>query len=112
MVYTFVDGAGNKYRLDNGLLTYSPMTPEMSSSGSYSGGEPFSAELEKMDLVKIVGSFELAFWSDKDQTDQRTMGSGTLFKKVGDNSKRVYLKMRSESMKGINDLLNDIKERN
>jgi len=111
MNYTYVDGSGNKYKLANVTLTYTPMTPELSSSGTYSGGDPFTLELDKLDLIKLIGALELALWSEKDQTDKRTMGSGTIYKTIGEKSKRIYLKMRSDALKQINDLLKDIKAR-
>lgn len=111
MKYTYVDGSNNKYRLDKAKLEYVPMTPELSSSGTYSGGEAFAIELEKMDLIKVIDVFERALWSEGDQTDQRTMGSGTLLKSLGDESQKVYLKMKSSAMLEINVLLEGIKGR-
>ena len=111
MKYTYADGSGNTYRLDNAKLEYAPMTPERSSSGTYSGGDPFTIELEKIDLIKIIDVFERALWSENDHTDKRTMGSGTLFKKVGEETQRIYLRMRSNSMIEINSLLDGLKAR-
>lgn len=109
MNYSYADGSGNKYRLKDATLQYIPMTPEQSSSGTYSGGDPFTLELEKMNLIKLIDVFERALWSEEDHTKMRTMGSGTLYKKVGEESSLIYLRMRSGSMEEINALLKSLK---
>lgn len=40
MHYTYADGSGNRYILSPISLEYDPVTPEESSTGMYSGGEP------------------------------------------------------------------------
>lgn len=49
----YADGAANLYGFDGGsdevLFAYEPMTPERSSSGMYSGGEPRSLTLAAAD---------------------------------------------------------------
>ena len=105
MKYAFVDGSGNRYRFENGILTYDPMTADQSSSGMYSGDEPFSKGLEKKDIIRFVDVFERAIWSSEDHTDKRTMGSGTIIKIVGDEKARYYLRMNSDSMKEVQTFL-------
>ena len=112
MKYVFVDGSGNRYSFENGSVTYDPMTPERSSSGVYSGGAPFSRELDKKEVIGLVDVFERAIWSEKDHTDKRTMGSGTLFKRVGEEQVRYYFRMNSNSMKEIITYLSKFKEKN
>lgn len=109
MNYSFTDGSGNTYKLQNAMLIFSPMTAKMSSSGTYSGGKSYTIALEKRDLIKIIDVFERALWSEDDHADQRTMGSGTLFKKVGEESQRIYLSFRSDSLNEINNVLRDLK---
>ena len=105
MKYAFVDGSGNRYSFENGMLEYDPMTAERSSSGFYSGGQPYSKELEKKDVIRLVDVFERAIWSSEDHTEKRTMGSGTIFKTVRGENARYYLKMNSDSMKEIQSFL-------
>jgi len=109
MKYTYVDGSGNKYKLQNSKLTYIPLTPENSSSGTYSGGDPFVLELEKIDLIRLVDVFERALWSESDHSNKRRMGSGTLFKTVGEDWKRIYLSYGSTSINEIDAILKSIK---
>ena len=109
MNYTYADGSGNKYKLQKFKLSYYPITPDMSSSGTYGGGEPFTIELEKLDLIKLIDVFERAMWSEKDHTDKRTMGSGILIKELDGETKRIYLKYNSESLNAINERFREIK---
>lgn len=109
MNYTFVDGSGNKYKLHNFKLSYEPISPEMSSSGTYSGGEPFSVELEKMYLLKFIDVMERALWAESDHTENKSMGSGTIIKAIGPEVMRMHLKYNSDSMKIINEVINEIK---
>ncbi|MDF1694540.1 MAG: hypothetical protein P1U56_01825 [Saprospiraceae bacterium] len=109
MQYNFTDGSGNRYKLQDSELTYSPMTAKNSSSGIYSGGEPFTKTLGKGELIKLIDVYERAFWSEEDQTGQRSMGSGTLIKILGEEYQRIYIKMRSPSLKTINAILKTFK---
>ena len=43
----YSDGAGNKYEIRDGRLSYDPVTPERSSTGTYSGGDPRTAQLDE-----------------------------------------------------------------
>lgn len=111
MKYNYTDGSGNAYKLQNSSLTYNPMKPKMSSSGIYSGGEPFTIELEKQDLISLIDIFERALWSKQDHTDKRTMGSGILVKYLGDQKQQIYLAFRSDSLREIDDFLKRFKSK-
>lgn len=110
MKYTYSDGFGNQYLLMESILTYNPMTAEMSSSGTYSGGEPFEIELAKMDMIKLIDVFERAFWAEQDQSEMRTMGSGSLTKEIKGNIQRVNLKYNSDSLNQIDKRFSVIKD--
>jgi hypothetical protein len=61
MSFTFVDGNANRFTLTTTTLTYRPITPEESSSGMYSGGDPWVRELtdsQRAQLVELFGSAE------------------------------------------------------
>lgn len=110
MKYTYIDGSGNTYKLLNSMLSYSPMTKANSSSGLYDGGDPFSKELTKEQLIGLIDVFERALWQEEAHTSKRTMGSGTLYKIVGDENSRIYLSMRSDAKNEIENQLKKIKE--
>jgi hypothetical protein len=109
MNYTYADGSGNKYKLQKFKLSYFPITPDMSSSGTYSGGEPFKIDLERLDLIKLIDVFERALWANKDHTEKRTMGSGIIIKELEGDSQRFYLKYNSDSMTEIDKRFREIK---
>ncbi len=46
VTFEYIDGNGNQYILKDDILEYIPIQPEYSSSGFYSGGEPFSKKLD------------------------------------------------------------------
>ena len=56
---TYADGSGNAYVLSGARLEYRPVEPETSSSGTYSGGKPFSRTLtagQRADLARAVNA--------------------------------------------------------
>lgn len=109
MKYTYVDGSGNSYQIKDNHLKYSPMTADQSSSGTYDGGDPWSRELSKIDLMRIVDVVERAIWSTSDQIEHKAMGSGTIIKVLGDQRTTVYLSMRSESNEEVVALMRGFK---
>lgn len=107
----YADGSGNRYNLENSELSYLPVTEKESSSGSYHGGAHFNLNLEKRDLIMLIDALERALWNRADHTGKRTMGSGTIVKKLGNESTTIYLKFRSDSMKNIEDVISRAKEK-
>lgn len=108
MKYTYADGSSNKYKLLNNRLEYDPMTPELSSSGTYSGGDPFEIELKKIDVIKLIDVLERAIWSVNDHSERRTKGCGTIIKNLKDENERFYLRYNSNSLNEINNYLKRI----
>jgi len=49
----YADGNGNRYVITNDSIEYIPVTPEMSSSGIYSGGSPKKCSITKDDFSVI-----------------------------------------------------------
>ena len=109
MRYSYIDGSGNRYDFNDKSVKYTPMTPKFSSSGTYDGGPPFEKSLAPAKYAEIIEVFEEILSSNKDRTDLRTMGSGTLIKKEKEDSFRIYIRMNSGAMKRINSLLEIIK---
>lgn len=77
-VYTYADGAANVYYVTPSLIEYSPMTPERSSSGFYSGGDPASAAITSEQFQELKALFEEAIKNTEDQIENRVKGSGNL----------------------------------
>lgn len=87
-------------------LSYSPIKPEESSSGTYDGREAYTKVLTKLDFIKLVDVFERAIWNEEDHSERREMGCGTLRKFLNkDVVSQIYLKRKSTSNKEILELI-------
>lgn len=79
----YADGSGNVTRLwrDAGAATArfetAPVTPETSSSGTYSGGTPRSGELRAEQVDELWRRVREMESETSIHTDTRTMGSGS-----------------------------------
>jgi hypothetical protein len=75
--HAYVDGNNNTYEIGD-RLEYVPITPEQSSSGTYSGGDPKSVALaadERATLIELLERIS----SDRDNLlETRLMGCGTV----------------------------------
>ncbi len=93
------DGAANEYRFSQASpgaevrFRYDPVTPAMSSSGEYSGGDPVEASLP-------AGDARLAdLWREVDRlaadrslhAPSRMMGTGVLTITVGETTREVII---------------------
>ncbi len=101
--YEYVDGNGNLYAINNTSVVYDPVTPEESSTGMYSGGEPYTAPLEQKQFDQIEATFKKAIENKADQTDTRSMGTGTLI--VMPSKKTYIFKMNSGAKKEIEEVI-------
>jgi hypothetical protein len=101
--YEYVDGNGNLYAISTTSIVYDPVTPEESSTGTYSGGEPYIASLEQKQFDQIEAVFKKVISQTSDQTSNRSMGSGTL---VLLPAKTTYIfSMNSASKKEIEEVI-------
>lgn len=108
MKYMFVDGAGSKYILEKGILSYHPMKPENSSSGIYDGGTPQSIKVSKLAMIKFVDVIERSIWATDDHSEIRSMGSGTIVKTLDGSISTFYLRRNSKSMLEVESVLKNI----
>jgi hypothetical protein len=98
---TYSDGSANGYRFNQDTpdgqtrFEYSPVRPENSSTGIYSGGEPKAGTLDSKqsaELQKWVGKLE----SDKSiRTTERAKGSGAFTVRSGDKSSEFIIQQSS-----------------
>lgn len=91
----YADGSANQYRVvcadgSDAEITYTPVTPRQSSSGSYSGGTPWQARLAAGDgrLAALLGQVTALERDVALHADARSKGSGafTLTTGVGTRS--------------------------
>ncbi len=76
--YEYIDGSGNKYTITSTTITYDPMTPERSSSGTYSGGEPYTVNIEEKNFNDLKLVFKKCIDNKTGQTSERNKGTGML----------------------------------
>lgn len=102
--YQYADGSGNVYKIggkDSRTLSYSPVTPIESSSGVYSGGEPFEKTMTPREYENLIESLEAGFKATGSHIDKRKMMSGLVIRKQGEEETKVILKPGCAELKAI-----------
>jgi FAD synthase len=86
----------NTYSVDEKKLVYTPVNPEESSSGTYSGGKAKRKDLSKQDFKKINALLKEALVAESEQQETREMGSALLASyHKGKLNRKVILKPNS-----------------
>lgn len=107
--YEYIDGNGNLYAISKTSIVYDPVTVEESSTGTYSGGEPYTAPLEEKQFNDLEYTFKKCIDTKEGQTQTRSMGTGTL---VVMPSKKTYIfEMNSYQKKIIEDAIKLVTKR-
>ncbi len=78
--FGYADGNGNRYIITSGILQYIPVTPEESSSGTYSGGDPKVITLHEVQFQAIRKVLQDAIDDQSIHIDKRIMGSAVIQK--------------------------------
>lgn len=79
----YMDGSANTYRFRQDAIdqpasfAYVPVTPEGSSSGTYSGGEPISGNLTGPEASQLWGLVRQLEAATADHVTDRAMGTGS-----------------------------------
>ena len=78
--FSYADGAGNSYQLDDSSLSlvYSPVKASESSSGNYNGGVGWSKMLSHGQYEALVATFAEAMAATDQQTTVRSKGTGVV----------------------------------
>lgn len=101
MQYEYADGSGNVYHLTTSSLKYIPVTPDRSSSGRYSGGEPKEVKISEKEFARLSAALEGAIANASIQQQEREMMTGLITR----GNVRVVLKSNSVEKKRIEDEL-------
>lgn len=102
--YVYSDGNSNSYTLDEKKLVYTPVNPEESSSGTYSGGKGKRAEITKDVFKNLSAMLDKAMSEKEQQQEKREMGTALIAKYLkGKLKKKVILKMNSSCKKKVED---------
>jgi hypothetical protein len=105
--YEYADGNANVYVITPTELKYIPVTPEESSSGTYSGGEPKNIAISPAQFQTLEALFESALNNTSTHIENRVMMSG-LVSRTGSNKKQCILKPGSEGIAAIEKALKSI----
>ena len=76
--YEYIDGNGNLYVISSTTIVYDPITPEESSTGTYSGGEPYNITIDLKQFNNLENKFKKVMTNTDGQTKARNKGTGTL----------------------------------
>lgn len=106
----FHDGSGNGYRFwqeagGEACFDYTPVTPEHSSSGFYSGGEPQAGTLSGADADALWEQAERLAGDTARHEPRRVMGSGS-FRLVTPAGERRFL-VRRDAARSFAESLTD-----
>ena len=100
----YADGAGNLTRMGQGApgepisWSYTPVTPETSSSGTYSGGEPAEGTLEEGAALAIWAKAAALLEHTELYVGGREMGTGSLLMYAAEEGERSMIFKRGEAV--------------
>ncbi len=86
----YIDGSNNVYEIGE-RLEYIPMTPERSSTGMYSGGEPRSIALDAEQRNELLAVLDQIAADTENVISERPKGCGTIIR----GESRVYCRQGS-----------------
>lgn len=112
MVYRYHDGSNNVWTIGPQKIVYQPVTPAMSSSGTYSGGEPFEKTISVAQFTEIEALLKAAIANKTIHEDSRLKGSGMIVELLSDAllGGTYLLPMRSAEKTAIETWLRKFKE--
>ena len=109
------DGSGNTFQFEptetgeRARFSYSPVTPERSSSGLYSGGDPASGTL---DVERVRGLWKRLLQLEAEtalHVEERGKGTG-LFRIVTSVRERSFIVVRGDLLRELDEFLADLKQ--
>lgn len=106
--FEYADGNGNVYIISSSTLTYIPVKPEESSSGTYSGGSTKSLSITAGQFELISTVLLKAIGSTANHISDRVMMSGAISVIDGTHKKQCILSPGSVEQKEIEATLREI----
>lgn len=103
-VYAYIDGNNNVFEIFQTRLVYNPISPERSSSGEYSGGNPAQTALNSEQFENIEAKIKAVIKDKSHHLDSRPMGCGTIVIK----SKSLFVDASSSLLKELDTLLRSL----
>ena len=84
VLYRYHDGSNNVWSIGPQKIVYQPVTPVMSSSGTYSGGEPFEKAISAAQFSEIEALLKTGVANKSIHEDSRLKGSGMIVELLTD----------------------------
>lgn len=111
--YRYIDGKNNVWEISNGIVEYKPISKELSSSGEYSGGQPFQSKITSDQFLTIQAMLQKALSNPAIHLQNRLMGSGTIIELLTEHIDLAscYLPMKSNEKTAIEDWLHQFKDK-
>lgn len=110
------DGSGNSFTIQKTRSPgtgvkgeYSPMTPERSSSGSYSGGEPWQGEVSTEHAQELWRRLKALEADSANRANSRVMGSGS-FRIRSTAGERTLLVAPCEALTELDNFLEQLRK--
>jgi hypothetical protein len=112
VVYRYHDGANNVWSIGPKKIVYHPVTPAMSSTGTYSGGEPFEKAISEVQFAEIEALLKVGVAHKTIHEDSRLKGSGMIVELLTDAlvGGTYFLPMRSAEKEAIETWLGQLKK--
>lgn len=106
--YIYADGSANRYIITPDTLEYDPVTPEESSTGTYSGGDPKTVSISAEQFESIGQLFDKAIGNKTVHIEDRIKTSGAISIVKGDTRTQVILAPGCAEKEAIESLLKKI----
>ena len=106
--YVYADGSANLYIISSDSLEYDPITPEESSTGIYSGGEPKTVSISTEQFKSISQLFDKALANKAVHIEDRMKTSGAISIIKGDVRTQIILAPGCAEKEAIESLLKQI----
>lgn len=97
----FYDGSNNYYKITQDSIYYQPVTPELSSSGIYSGGEPLQKAISIINFLELYLEFERIFKNKEIHGSKRIKTSGKLRMTASEAECKEIILIKSYEMLGL-----------
>ena len=101
---TYADGAANGDAISPTSFTYTPVTPEQSSTGMYSGGPPRAGSLAPEIAARILAAAEALAADTANHVEDRGKGTGAFTLTTGRGSQH-FIVVRGPALVSFDALL-------
>tara|TARA_B100000315_G_C14308248_1_gene465091 strand:+ start:161 stop:574 length:414 start_codon:yes stop_codon:yes gene_type:complete len=107
--YSYADGSGNEYIINETTLEYIPLEPALSSTGDYDGGEYAEIEIDESEYLSITSLLDGSISNESIHIENRVKMSGWI--EIEQNNKiitSVIIEPDSEAQLQIEELLQNL----